>query len=142
MTPAHVRARGEKACAAYTKALANGRTYDKRVKILLVGQDRVGKTSVGKCLRGEPFDQDEPSTVGVQMTFPVKNAGTEAWKNPVSLERTTVFDHKITTEITKELLSTPDEKPTNKPPSENQVKEKQNMSSGGDELCKYSFTIF
>ena len=142
LTPAYVRARGEKACAAYNRALANGRTYDKRVKILLVGQDRVGKTSVGNCLRGEPFNKDEPSTDGVQMFSPVKNAGTEGWKNPVCLEHSSVFDHKITTKITRELLSTPVEKPTNKPPSENQAKEKLNMSSGDGELCKYNLIIF
>ena len=42
-----------------------GSTYDKRVKVLLVGQDRVGKTSLGKALRGEPFNEAELSTEGV-----------------------------------------------------------------------------
>ena len=44
-----MRARGEKALAAYHRAIeSGGSTYDKRVKVLLVGQDRVGKTSLGK----------------------------------------------------------------------------------------------
>ena len=106
MIPVYVRARGERAVAAYNRALEKGRTYDKRVKILLVGQDRVGKTSLRKSLTGEPFDVNERSTDGVQMIPPVKNAGTDAWRNHASLEHTTVFDYKITEEVAKELSST------------------------------------
>ena len=104
--PTYVLARGEKALAAYHRALASGWTYDKRVKILLVGQDRVGKTSLSKSLRGEPFNDAEQSTEGVQMIPPVKNAGSDAWKNPTSLEHTSVFDHKISSVVTEELIST------------------------------------
>ena len=101
-------ARGKTALAAYHRALkTGGGTYDKRVKVLLVGQDRVGKTSLSKSLRGEPFNNSEPSTDGVQMIAPIKNAGTTAWRNPAPLEQTTVFDHKITANLTKELLSSP-----------------------------------
>ena len=100
-------ARGDKALAAYRRAIeTGGSTYDKRVKVLLVGQDRVGKTSLGKALRGEPFDEAELSTDGVQMIPAVKNAGTGAWRNPASLEHTTVFDHKVAAETAKSLLST------------------------------------
>ena len=106
LTPASVRARGEKALAAYHRALrTGGSTYDKRVKILLVGQDRVGKTSLGKALRGLPFDKDEESTEGVQMIPAIKNAGIKAWRNPASLERITAFDHKIAIKAARELLS-------------------------------------
>ena len=104
--PSYVRARGKKAVEAYQRALKSGRIYDKRVKVLLVGQDRVGKTSLGKFLRGEPFDKDEPSTDGVQMIPAIKNAGKEAWKNPASLENTAVFDHKIAAKLAEEFLNT------------------------------------
>ena len=104
MAPAFVRARGEKALAAYNRALGTGRTNDKRVKVLLVGQDRVGKTSLSKYLRGEPFDESEPSTEGVTMIPPVKNAGTDSWRNPAHLKGTDIFDHKMTAKIT-ELMS-------------------------------------
>ena len=101
-----MRARGEKALAAYHRALrTGGSTYDKRVKILLVGQDRVGKTSLGKALRGLPFVKDEESTEGVQMIPAIKNAGKKAWRNPASLERITAFDHKIAIKAARELLS-------------------------------------
>ena len=106
LIPAFVRTRGEKAIAAYRRALeTGGSTYDKRVKVLLVGQDRVGKTSLGKALRGEPFDEAEVSTEGVQMIPAIKNAGTDAWRNPASLEHTTVFDHKVAAKTAEDLLS-------------------------------------
>ena len=114
-----MRARGEKALAAYHRALATGgSTCDKRVKVLLVGQDRVGKTSLGKALRGEPFNEAELSTDGVQMIPAVKNAGTGAWRNPASLEHTTVFDHKIASKTAKDLLRTSAEEPAKKLPAE------------------------
>ena len=117
LIPAFVRARGEKALAAYHRALkTGGSTYDKRVKVLLVGQDRVGKTSLGKALRGEPFDEAELSTEGVQMIPAIKNAGTGAWRNPASLEHTTVFDHKVAAKTAEDLLSKHSEPPAKKQP--------------------------
>ena len=117
LIPAFVRARGEKARAAYHRALeTGGSTYDKRVKVLLVGQDRVGKTSLGKALRGEPFDEAELSTEGVQMIPAIKNAGTDAWRNPASLEHTTVFDHKVAAKAAEDLLTKHSEQPAKKQP--------------------------
>ena len=113
-----MQARGEKALAAFHRALeTGGSTYDKRVKILLVGQDRVGKTSLGKALRGENFDKAECSTDGVQMIPAVKNAGTGAWTNPASVEHTTVFDHKVAAKTAENLLNTPSERPATKQPT-------------------------
>ena len=113
-----MRARGEKAIAAYHRAIeAGGSSYDKRVKVLLVGQDRVGKTSLGKALRGEPFDEAELSTEGVQMIPVIKNAGTGACKNPSSLEHTTVFDHKVAAKTAEDLLRKHSEQPAEKRPS-------------------------
>ena len=112
-----MRARGDKAVAAYYRAIeTGGSTYDKRVKVLLVGQDRVGKTSVGKALRGEPFNEAELSTEGVQMIPAIKNAGTGAWRNPSLLEHTTVFDHKVAAKTAENLLSEHLEQPAKKRP--------------------------
>ncbi|KAJ7369732.1 hypothetical protein OS493_036763 [Desmophyllum pertusum] len=65
--PLYIQARGDEAKAAYQRALETGTTSDKRVKVMLIGQDRVGKTSVGRSLKGEEFRKDESSTEGVQM---------------------------------------------------------------------------
>ena len=44
--PPEIRARGPQALEAYNNALAEGQTCVKRVPLMLVGQDRSGKTSV------------------------------------------------------------------------------------------------
>ena len=118
-----MQARGGEAVAAFHRALeTGGSTYDKRVKILLVGQDRVGKTSLGKALRGEPFDEAECSTDGVQMIPAVKNAGTGAWRNPASVEHTTAFDHKVAAKTAENLLSTLSEQPATQQPTETSIR--------------------
>ena len=118
-----MQARGEKALAAFHRALeTGGSTYDKRVKILLVGQDRVGKTSLGKALRGEPFDEAECSTDGVQMIPAVKNAGTGAWRNSASVEHITVYDHKVAAKTAENLLSTLSERPATQQPTETSIR--------------------
>ena len=66
----------------------------------------MGKTSLGKALRGQPFDKAECSTNGVQMIPAVKNAGTGAWRSPASVEHTTVYDHKVAATTAANLLST------------------------------------
>ena len=118
-----MQSRGENALAAFHRALeTGGSTYDKRVKILLVGQDRVGKTSLGKALRGEPFDEVELSTDGVQMIPAVKNAGKGAWRNLASVEHTTVFDHKVAAKTAENLLSTYLEQSATKQPKETSIR--------------------
>ena len=54
-------------------------------------------------MRGELFNPKECSTDGVEMTSPVQNAGLEAWRNRESHENLTVFDHKVSAAVSKEL---------------------------------------
>ena len=136
--PSYVDDRDAKMQAAYTRALSFGDTYDKRVKILIVGQDRVGKTSLGKFLRGEQLDINETSTFGVQMIPPIKNVGTGDWRNP---DDTHVFDHKVTAEMAKESQSKQSE---NLPQSETEEEKSQDQISdaskertpGGNKIYK------
>ena len=65
---------------AYNKALAEGKTFDKRVPVMLTGQDRSGKTSLKKSLKGEPFNPDEESTVGIDVDPSHFQVSTEIWK--------------------------------------------------------------
>ena len=94
---------------AYRRALETGETFDRRIKIVLIGQDRVGKTSLRRYLRGEAFDKDEASTNGIEMISPVKNAGKGAWRNPAPLENTSALDHKCAELVAQELLSSSEE---------------------------------
>lgn len=78
--PPEIRARGPSALEAYNKALADGKTSVKRVPIMLIGQDRAGKTSLKKSLRGIGFDPKEGSTVGIDVDPSCFKVTTEMWR--------------------------------------------------------------
>ena len=78
--PPEILARGPLALEAYKTALAEGRTFDKRVPIMLIGQDRSGKTSLKNSLRGKPFNSNEDSTVGIDVDPSHFKVSTEIWK--------------------------------------------------------------
>ena len=65
--PPEIRARGPRAELAFQKAMRNGRVQVYRGRIMLLGQDRAGKTSLKKSLLGIPFNPEEESTVGVEV---------------------------------------------------------------------------
>ena len=90
---------------AYRRALEKGETFDRRTKIVFIGQDRAGKTSLRRYLRGEAFVKDEASTPGIEMLSPVKNAGKGAWRNPDQLENTSALDHKCAEVIAQDMIS-------------------------------------
>ena len=52
---------------AFQKAMQNGKVKVYRGRIMLLGQDRAGKTSLKKSLLGMPFNPDEESTIGVEV---------------------------------------------------------------------------
>lgn len=81
LIPTYILARRGSTLAAYQRALQSGTTNDKRVKVMLIGEDDVGKTSLGKALKGEALNQDEASTDGVLMSEAIENASEQPWKN-------------------------------------------------------------
>ena len=68
------------AVEAYNRAVLDGKTSTKRVPIMLIGQDRTGKTSLKKSLKGEKFNVKEPSTVGIDTDPNYFHISTEAWR--------------------------------------------------------------
>ena len=70
MTPLEINLRGRKAFEAYSRALKEGRALVKRIPIMLIGQDRSGKTSLKKSLQGLRFDPDEDNIVNWQSMIP------------------------------------------------------------------------
>ncbi|XP_078374527.1 uncharacterized protein LOC144658079 [Oculina patagonica] len=88
------------------------------VELMLIGQESAGKTSLGKDLKGNPFNKEEASADGVQMNSSIKNAGTQAWKNLPSQQHKSAFDHKFAEAIVKEAKETS----TEQSPSEKTVK--------------------
>ena len=74
-------ARGPEALRAYEKALKDGKTHDRRVPVMIVGQDRSGKTSLKRSLKGEPFNPNEDSTIGIEIDPSLCQITTEVWEN-------------------------------------------------------------
>ena len=60
-------AQGHSARLVYEEALRDGFVNVYRGRIILVGQDRAGKTSLKKTLLGQPFDYKEQSTNGIEI---------------------------------------------------------------------------
>ena len=67
LVPQEIQAQGHRAEAAFREAMEKGSVEVYRGRIMLIGQDRAGKTSLKKFLLGFPFDPEEESTVGVKV---------------------------------------------------------------------------
>ena len=67
LVPQEIRAQGPRAEAAFKEAMEKGSVPVYCGRIMLLGQDRAGKTSLKKFLLGIPFDPEEESTVGVEV---------------------------------------------------------------------------
>ena len=78
--PPEICARGSLALEAYNNALAEGQACVKRVPLMIVGQDRSGKTSVKKSLKGICFNPNEVSTLGIEVDRYDFKVTTEIWK--------------------------------------------------------------
>lgn len=58
---------GLPACEAYGRALKNGRARDKRVKVVVIGQDGAAKTKLSQLLRGKCCYNGGRRTSGIQI---------------------------------------------------------------------------
>ena len=112
--PPEILARGPLAFEAYNNALREGRTRVKRVPVMLIGQDRSGKTSLKKSLRGELFNPDEDSTVGIDKDPSHFKVTTEIWKpgekgEPTNADSAISYEHHAAQLIVSSLTG---KKPT------------------------------
>ena len=81
--PDEIKARGPRAKLAYENALKKGEVKLYRARIMLMGKDRAGKTSLKKSFLGLSFDPQEDSTDGIQVDpskFEVKVDQVKNWK--------------------------------------------------------------
>ena len=67
LVPREIKAQGPEAQLAYENALKTGKVKVYRARIMLIGQDRAGKTSLKKSFLGLPFDPEEDSTDGIEV---------------------------------------------------------------------------
>ena len=138
--PPEIRARGTKAYLAYRAALLEGKVKVRRGRLMLIGQDRAGKTSLKKSLLSLPFDPKEPSTDGVEVdpslleveVDQVKNVNWKPVGEPKSLENQ--LDKEVARLVAEKL-------------SESHVLKEKNVEvhSNGAQLVSYkgvSLTLF
>ena len=64
---------------AYNKALEQGKTRVMRLPIMLIGQERSGKTSLKKSLQGQQFNEKEESTDVIEIDPSYFSVSTEIW---------------------------------------------------------------
>ena len=79
--PSEIKARGPRAQLAYVNALKTGKVKVHRARIMLIGQDRAGKTSLKKSFLGLPFDPYEQSTDGIEVDPSKFEIGVDQVKN-------------------------------------------------------------
>ena len=109
MTPPEINLRGPRALQAYNKALKEGKTRVKRIPIMLIGQERSGKTSLKKSLQGLRFNPDEDSTVGIDVDPSYFKVTTEIWKTGKKdqaankKEKAASFEHHVACAIVENL---------------------------------------
>ena len=83
LVPSEIEARGPRAKLAYENALKTGKVKVYRARIMLIGQDRAGKTSLKKSFLRMPFDPEEESTDGIEvdpLKFEVDTVQVKNWK--------------------------------------------------------------
>ena len=84
LVPSEINARGPRAKLAYENALKTGKVKVYRARIMLIGQDRAGKTSLKKSFLSLPFDPGEESTDGIEVEpskFEVDIDRVKNWKH-------------------------------------------------------------
>ena len=67
LVPSEIKARGRKAMLAYENALKTGKVKVYRARIMFIGQDRAGKTSLKNSFLGLSFDPKQQSTDGIEV---------------------------------------------------------------------------
>ena len=109
MTPPEINLRGPRALEAYSKALTEGKTRLKKIPIMLIGQNRSGKTSLKKSLQGLRFNPDENSTVGIQVDPSHFKVTTEVWMSGKKgqaankEEMAASFEHRVARVVVEKL---------------------------------------
>ena len=67
LVPSEIKARGRKAMLAYENALKTGKVKVYRARIMFIGQDRAGKTSLKNSFLGLSFDPKQQSADGIEL---------------------------------------------------------------------------
>ena len=139
--PREILARGTLALRAYNDALSEGKTCVKRVPVMLIGQDRSGKTSLKKSLRGLVFNPDEDSTVGIEVDPSHFEVSTEVWKAGEKDQQSSVlaisYEHHAAQMIVGKLMG--EEQPLEERATEPVLSESISLASMGSSTLGHNF---
>ena len=132
-----IYARGPQAVKAYDKALTGGKACIKRIPVMLIGQERTGKTSLKKSLKGENFNEKEESTVGIETDPSYFKVSTEIWKSgkveeEVEFEPEDQFEHLAAAKVICEFLRKQNASPESDAESELQPPDESSRNSSRD----------
>ena len=98
LVPSEIKARGRKAMLAYKNALETGKVKVYRARIMFIGQDRAGKTSLKNSFLGLPFDREQQSTDGIELDlskFEVAVDQVSNWKRTDEKLGVSKFAHSL-----------------------------------------------
>ena len=123
LVPPEIRSRGKAAIRHFRAALRDGKTKPHRIKLMLLGDARVGKTSLFRYLTGQEFIDDLACTEGIDTrlisTPDVEPVSDTVWK--VMDVPHSDFNDKIAQEIVKRVKQ--DEIASTKPRSRVPIEE-------------------
>ena len=123
LLPSEIRARGPKAMLAYENALKTGKVMVYRARIMLIGQDRTGKTSLKNSFLGLPFDPEQQSTDGIELdvsNFEVDVDQVSNWKRTDEKQGVSKFVPNLVRMVAGKL----EQEETEMDPAQNEKKEK------------------
>ena len=106
--PSEILSRGPRAVEAFNSALKDGTALVRRLPIMIIGQHRVGKTSLKKSLTGEAFSATEASTEGIETDPSHFKISMEVWKTgqkgiEADVDSKVFFDHHAASLLIKSL---------------------------------------
>ena len=106
LVPREIKAQGPEAKLAYGKALKTGMVKVYRARIMLIGQDRAGKTSLKRSFLGLPFNPEEESTDGIEVDpskFEVDISQVKNWKRTDKMLSLSQFALDLAKIVAKEI---------------------------------------
>ena len=106
LVPREIKAQGPEAKLAYENALKTGKVKVYRARIMLIGQDRAGKTSLKKSFLGLPFNPEEDSTDGIEVDpskFEVDIDQVKNWKRTDKKLSVSQFAFDLAKMVAKEI---------------------------------------
>ena len=106
--PSEILSRGPRAVKAFNSALKDGTALVRRLPIMIVGQHRVGKTSLKKSLTGEAFSATQASTEGIETDPSHFKISMEVWRTgqkgiEVDVDSKVFFDRHVASLMVKSL---------------------------------------